>query len=178
MMDSSSQGMKRFTWRLQRVLDVKTKEEQIKRTELFRLTEQLAATRGELLVRRRILQGLLAGIRRDAPQERVGSQEFLLRHASVDEERIRRLLEDIAALEARHRDKTAEVLAARRFREALEKLKVQAKEQHLREQERLEQKELDERTTVAFAQTSGTVPSGASDRTPCGVTTDDQEHNR
>jgi hypothetical protein len=32
--------MKRFAWRLQRVLDVKAKQEQLKRTELFRLAER------------------------------------------------------------------------------------------------------------------------------------------
>ena len=31
--------MKRFVWRLQKVLDVKTKQEEIKRIELFRLTD-------------------------------------------------------------------------------------------------------------------------------------------
>lgn len=170
--------MRRFAWRLQRVLDIKTKEEQIKRIELFRLTEQLAAKRGELLMRRRILQGLLADVRRDGSSERMGSQAFLLRHACVDDEQIRRLQDEISAFEARHRDKTAEVLAARRLREGLEKLKAQAKEQYIREQERLEQKELDERTTVAFARNGGCVPMGASDEAPCGVTTSDQEHDR
>lgn len=143
--------MKRFVWRLQRVLDVKIKEEQIKRTELFRLTEQLAAKRGELLMRRRILQNLLANIRRDSSPERLNTQEFFLRRAAVDDEQIRRIKEEIAALEVRHREKTAEVLAARRFKEGLERLRAQAKEAYLREQERLEQKELDERTAIVFA---------------------------
>ncbi len=143
--------MKRFMWRLQRVLDVKIKEEQIKRTELFRLTEQLAAKRGELLMRRRILQDLLANIRRDSSPERLNTQEFFLRRAAVDDEQIRRIKEEIAALEVRHREKTAEVLAARRFKEGMERLRAQAKEEYLREQERLEQKELDERTAIVFA---------------------------
>ena len=56
--------MKRFAWRLQKVLDVKTKEEQLKRNELFRLTEQLAARRSELLMRQRILQDLMADMAR------------------------------------------------------------------------------------------------------------------
>ena len=138
-------------WRLQRVLDVKTKEEQIKRTELFRLTEQLAARRGELLMRQRILQDLLAEIPRDSSAERLGAQEFFLRRVAVDDERIRKLQEEISALDVRHREKTAEVLAARRSKEGLEKLRVQAKEEYIREQERLEQNELDENTTIAFA---------------------------
>ena len=143
--------MKRFVWRLQRVLDVKAKEEQIKRTELFRLTEQLAAKRGELLMRQRIVQDLLAELEADISAERVSGQEFLLRRVAVNDEQIRRLREEIVALEIRHKKKTAEVLAARRFKEGLEKLREQAKEEHIREQERLEQHELDENATIAFA---------------------------
>jgi len=41
--------MKRFAWRLQRVLEIKKKEEQKVRAELFQLAEKLAQTRGELL---------------------------------------------------------------------------------------------------------------------------------
>ncbi len=64
---------------------------------------------------------------------------------------MRRLQEEIAAWEIRQKEKTAEVLAVRRFKEGLEKLRTQAQEEYRREQERLEQKELDERTTIAFA---------------------------
>ena len=143
--------MKRFVWRLQKVLDVKTSEEQLRRTELFQIVEQLAARRGELLLRQRILQDLMAEIQRRESAQRLNAQEFFLRHAATDDEEMRRLQEEIAALEIRHKEKTAEVLAVRRFKEGLEKLRTQAKEEYMREQERLEQKELDERTTIAFA---------------------------
>ncbi len=143
--------MKRFVWRLQKVLDVKTKEEQLRRTELFQIVEQLAARRGELLLRQRILQDLMAEIQsRESPQ-RLNAQEFFLRHAATDDAEMRHLREEIAALEIRHKEKTAEVLAVRRFKEGLEKLRTQAKEEYMREQEKLEQKEQDERTTIAFA---------------------------
>lgn len=145
--------MKRFVWRLQKVLDVKTKEEQVRRTELFQIVEQLAARRGELLLRQQILQDLMTEIQRRESTQRLNAQEFFLRHAATDDQEIRRLREEIAALEVRHKEKTAEVLAVRRFKEGLEKLRTQAKEEYMREQERLEQKEQDERTTIAFART-------------------------
>ena len=150
--------MKRFVWRLQKVLDIKTKEEQLKRNELFRLTEQLAARRSELLVRRRILRDLMADITRDKSPKRLGTQEFFLRHASTDDADIRRLETEIAALEAQRKDKTAELLATKRFKEGLEKLRAQAEEEFRREQERLEQKELDERTTIGCARREGVTP--------------------
>ncbi|MCU0916319.1 MAG: flagellar FliJ family protein [Planctomycetes bacterium] len=143
--------MKRFVWRLQKVLDVKTKEEQLRRTELFRLTEQLAAKRGELLLRRRMLQELLHEIQEQQAPVRLHTQELALRHTAADDEQIRRLQEEITGLETRQKEKRAEVLAVRRFKEGLEKLREQARAEYVAEQERLEQKELDERTTIAFA---------------------------
>ena len=143
--------MKRFVWRLQKVLDVKTKEEQVRRTELFQIVEQLAARRGELLLRQQILQDLMTEIQRRESAQRLNAQEFFLRHAATDDAEMRRLQEEIAALEIRHKEKAAEVLAVRRFKEGLEKLRTQAQEEYMREQERLEQKEQDERTTIAFA---------------------------
>jgi flagellar biosynthesis chaperone FliJ len=150
--------MKRFAWRLQKVLDVKTKEEQLKRNELFRLTEQLAARRSELLMRQRILRDLMADITQDKSPKRLGTQEFFLRHAATDDADIRRLEEEIAALETRRKEKTAELLATKRFKEGLEKLRAQAEEQFRREQEKLEQKELDERTTIGCARREGVTP--------------------
>ena len=149
--------MKRFAWRLQKVLDVKSRQEQLKRNELFQIAEQLAAKRGELLLLRRILQNLAADIKEHESPARLNAQEFFLRHAAADDERIRRLREEIAALEVRHKEKTAEVLALRRFKEGLEKLREQAKEDYIREQERLEQKDLDEGTTIAFARNESSM---------------------
>jgi flagellar biosynthesis chaperone FliJ len=142
--------MKRFVWRLQKVLDVKSMQEQLQRNELFRIAEQLAAQRGELLLRQGILQDLMAEIQEDGSPARWNTQAFFLRHAAADDEWIRRLQADIAALEIRHREKTAEVLALKRFKEGLEKLRERAKEEYLRAQEKLEQKDSDERTTIAF----------------------------
>ncbi len=147
--------MRRFVWRLQKVLDVKSKQEQLKRNELFRIAEQLAAKRGELLLRQRILQDLMAEIQEDASSARWNAQEFFLRHAAADDECIRQLQAQITALEIQHKEKTAEVLAVRRFKEGLEKLRERAKEQYLREQEKLEQKDSDERTTIAFVRNKG-----------------------
>ncbi len=142
--------MKRFVWRLQKVLDVKTKEEQLKRTELFRLVQHLAAKRSELLLRKRVLQNLMTDIAKDKSPERLSAQELFLRQAQTDDAQIRLLRGQIADLETQQREKTAEVLAAKRFKEGLEKLRAQAREQFIKEQERLEQKELEDRTTIAF----------------------------
>ncbi len=143
--------MKRFMWRLQKVLDVRAKQEEIKRIELVRLTEKLAEKQSELLMCQRVLQDIIDGISRDATSRRLTAQEFFLRQAATNDDRIRTLKGEIAELEARQKEKTAELLAVRRSREALERLRAEAREQFIREQEKLEQKELDDRSTVAFA---------------------------
>jgi len=143
--------MKRFVWRLQKVLDVKEKQEEIKRIELFRLIETLASKQGELLMRQRILQDIIDGISQDKSPGRLTTQEFVLRQAATNDEQIRKLKSQIAELEARQKEKTAELLALRKSREGLERLRAEAREQFIREQEKLEQKEQDEGSTVAFA---------------------------
>lgn len=143
--------MRRFAWRLQRVLDVKTKEEQLRQAELFRLTEELTAKRGELLMRQRILQNLLADLRRDQSSDRLNAREFFFRRVTVDDEQIRKIKAEIEALVVKQKEKTAEMLAVRRFKEGLEKLRAQAKEEYIRQEEKLEQKESDDRAAIAFA---------------------------
>jgi flagellar export protein FliJ len=143
--------MKPFVWRLQKVLDVKRKQEQFKRAELFRLTEHLAQKRSELLLRWRLLEDLMADIAGSPASGRWSAQEFFFRHATVDDAQIRRLQQEIADLEIRQKQKRTEVLAARRFAEGLEKLRARAREEFLRKEEKFEQKELDERTTISFA---------------------------
>jgi flagellar export protein FliJ len=142
--------MKRFVWRLQRVLDIKKKEEQKTRAELFELTERLAQARGELLARQKMLESIIEELAERNPKRRLGEQEFFLRYSTASDERIKRLRKNVNKLEAQQREKIAEVLKVRRFKEGLEKLRIEAKKQFIKEQEKLEQKELDEGATISF----------------------------
>jgi flagellar FliJ protein len=143
--------MKRFVWRLQKVLDIKAKEEQVRQMELFRLTETLAERQSELLLRQQTLREIMREITRDRSGQRLGTQEFFLKHAATNDRLIEELRVQIRELEIQRREKTEQVLAAKRFREGLEKLREEAKEQFIQEQEKLEQKEVEDRTTIAFA---------------------------
>ncbi|MHC4364977.1 MAG: hypothetical protein ACYSTJ_05885 [Planctomycetota bacterium] len=136
--------MKRFVWRLERVLNIKVKEEQTKRVELLELTRRLAAKRGELLMRQRILENIISDIAGKIPRKRVGEQEFFLKCSTTNDKHIKKLRDHLIELESDQRRKIAEVLKIRRFKEGLEKLL-------LKEQERLEQKELDEGAAIGFA---------------------------
>jgi flagellar biosynthesis chaperone FliJ len=142
--------MKRFVWRLQRVLDIRKKEEQKARAELLELTERLAQTRGELLMQQKILEDIINGLTGENPKNRLGRQEFFLKFSVASDKQIKRLEDKVSELESQQRDKIAEVLKLRRFNEGLEKLRTEAKMKFIKEQEKLEQKQLDEGATISF----------------------------
>ncbi len=146
--------MKRFVWRLQRVLEIKKKEGQKTRAELFELTERLAQARAGLLARQKMLESIIEGLTEENPKKRLGEQEFFLRYSTTSDEQIRKLKGKINELESQQREKIAEVLKVRRFKEGLEKLRVEAKIQFIKEQEKLEQKELDDGATISFVRKS------------------------
>ena len=143
--------MKRFVWRLQRVLDIKTKEEQKKKSELIAISGKLANTRSELLRQQVILKELIENITKGNPKKRMGKQEFFLKSSTTNNEYIRKLKSKIIELELLQKEKIAAVLKVRRFKKGLEKLGAEAKMEFIKEQEKLEQKQADEDTSVRFA---------------------------
>ena len=142
--------MRRFVWRLQRVLDIKEKEEQKARGELFELAEMLAETRGRLLTQQKMLEDIINSLAEENPRVRLGKQEFFLRYSTTSDEHIQKLKDKIRVLESQQRKKIAEVLKLRRFKEGLKKLRLETKRQFIAEQEKLEQKESDEKAGVSF----------------------------
>jgi flagellar biosynthesis chaperone FliJ len=143
--------MKQFVWRLQRVLEIKTKQEQTKRAELLELTGRLARTRRELLTEQRKLEDLISVIAAKNSRQRLSEQELFLKCSLTNNELINKLKDKIKELELLRSRKTAEVLKVRRFRKSLEKLRAEAKTQFIKEQEKLEQKESDQNSTIGFA---------------------------
>jgi flagellar FliJ protein len=143
--------MRRFAWRLQRVLDVKAKQEQIKTQELFVITEKLARTRSSLLAQQQILRDILDSIANEKPGERLSKQEFFLRNSATTDQQIKKLQAAVSELEVKQKEKIAEVLKLRRFKEGLERLREQAQRKYMDEQEKLEQKQTDETATLSFA---------------------------
>jgi flagellar FliJ protein len=142
--------MRRFVWRLQRVLDIKVKQESLKRMELLQITERLLMTRTELLNQERILAQLLAEIAGRDPKSRIREQEFVLKCSAINNELIEKLKKKVRELELEQRKKIEEILEIRRAKEVLEKLRAKAEQEYKKEQERLEQKEIDESATISF----------------------------
>jgi len=142
--------MRRFVWRLQRVFDIKKRAEQVKRAELFELTERLTNTRGVLLMQQRILESIIADISKKKSIERLYEQEFFLKYSAASNEQIKKLKNKVKELELQQSKKLAEVLKLRRFNKGLERLRAEAKKRFIAEQEKLEQKELDDGANISF----------------------------
>ncbi len=143
--------MRRFVWRLQRVLDIKANEEEMKKAELLKVTEKLTQKRTELFIQKRIVNEIISGLAETAPQKRLAEQELFLKNSTTTDELIKQLTEQASRLETEQKEKIAEVMKLRRFKKGLEKLREQAKMEFIKEQEKLDQKELDEMATVRFA---------------------------
>ena len=142
--------MKRFAWRLQRVLDIRKIQEQKKRTELLELTGKLVSSRGELLMRKKVLEDMIRNIAGKNPKQRLAEQEFFLAYSKTSDLQIKKLKEKINELEIQQKEKIAEVIKIKRYREGMEKLRTEAKMKYIKEQEKIDQKELDERASVSF----------------------------
>lgn len=142
--------MKRFIWRLQRVLDIKIKEEQIKRAELFEITKKLTQAQAELMMQKRILADTINSLSEEHPKKRLDRQELFLKCSAINDELIRKLERKVSEIEKQQKEKIGEVLKVKQFRKSLERLREETKMQFIKEQEKLEQKDADEMTTMRF----------------------------
>ena len=143
--------MKKFVWRLQKVLEINEKRQQAKKAELFRITEKLAIARANMLAQQRILQDLIEDVAKQNPAERLDKQQLLLKSTKKNDELIRKYEDEIRQLEMDQKQLIAEFLKIKRFTESLKNLREQDKQKFIIEQEKLEQKEMDEHTSMRFA---------------------------
>jgi flagellar FliJ protein len=142
--------MKRFVWRLQRVLDIKIKEEQFKKAQLAKLTDMLALRKTELLIEKRKLKEIIDGLGSQNPLQRLSGQEFFLKTSASSDRRIKELEIRVKELEVEQKEKIKELIALKMFREGLEKMREDSKREFISKQEKLEQKELEEQATIGF----------------------------
>lgn len=143
--------MKKFRWRLQRLLDIRLKQEEALRTELMGLTEQTATLRGRILMEKAMLRSRLAELRQTATDRRIRRQQDFMACVSVVDARIAALQADLNVLEQKRKEKTEAIMAVRKFRKALERLKTQAQDEYVYALHSEEQKNQDENIGVAFA---------------------------
>ena len=143
--------MKRFTWPLQRLLEVTVQRERALKAELLALSREVAGLRQRILRRQAVLRGLLGELAQQQLQERIPALQVFLQCAELDQRQIRRLQAQLKSLELQRREKTARFLKTRASRETLERRREEARQLHLREQFKIEQAQFDETAHVAFA---------------------------
>jgi flagellar biosynthesis chaperone FliJ len=143
--------MAKFVWRLQRVLDVKKKQEQATRMELLHLTEQMAQARCQLMMRQQALKTMLESVARASSHERMCKQALAMDFAKGSQARIKALEEKVEAVQAQKKAKTEVLLILKQASEGLERLRTHAEHRFMKDLDRKEQKMADELSLLKYA---------------------------
>ena len=143
--------MKKFQWRLQRILDLKENEEQLKKSELNQIAQQIARANNRLTRLHLKLQDILGSLNEKDLRIRMNEHELTMRYTANNDEAIKKVQLNISELTQLQSTKMNELLELRRFKEGLSKLREKEELEFLKEQQRLEQNEMDDRSTIRYA---------------------------
>jgi len=143
--------MKRFVWRLQRLLDLKIKQHDMLRAELMAIGERIAQTRARILMYKAEIRGRLAQLRQLPAEQRPARQQMFLQFVHVLDNCIRTMEQTVAGLEEQRKQKIKELLEIRKNQKSLEKLRQRANELYRQQEHQAQQKETDETTGMAYA---------------------------
>jgi len=146
--------MARFVWRLQRVLDIREKQQQALQAELMVMTEKAVAIRQAIMVVRVKLRTMMDDLSSMDAKERLLSQQIFMKYAEYSEKEIIRLEGELESVEKIRQEMMVEIQEKRKFIKGLEKLREKAKDEFIERANLLEQKELDEFTNNRFGSKS------------------------
>ncbi len=143
--------MQKFRWRLQRLLDVRQKQQDALRAELIALTEQTTALRGRILMEKAMLRSRLSELRALEPDRRLSRQQEFMTYVSAVDGRLAALGRKLSELEQKRKEKVEAMTAARKSRKVLERLRERAMEAYDRRVHAEERTAEDESTQAAVA---------------------------
>jgi len=143
--------MRRFSSRLQRVLEITDQRERVLRAELFVLAHEIARVRHEIMTRQMIVRTILDELGRQSLAVRLSEQTIVMACAAAEERILAGLRARQAALEAERAAKTQRFLQVRSMRRALEHLREKAYVKYRQAMAAREQAEFDEVSHIAFA---------------------------
>jgi flagellar biosynthesis chaperone FliJ len=143
--------MKRFAWPLQRLLDVTEQRERAQRAEMLALAREMARLRQDAIVHRAGVRALIAELGGMELADRLSRQVDFVRCCQAHDRQIEQLESRIAVLAAQREEMTRVLMKTRKSRETLQRLREEARQEHLREQTRLEQVQFDETAHTAKA---------------------------
>lgn len=143
--------MRGFVWPMQRLLDVKGKQEDAVKAEVMALSEQCAALRSRMMMEKILLRRLLDEVGALASEERMRRQPEFMQYVHVKDNAIRQLAVRLEEAQQKRQQKMQELLALRKFRKGLERLRERALADYQRQLNRAEQKLSDENTCMVLA---------------------------
>ena len=153
--------MKRFHWPLQRLYDVTAQRELALRSVLMRLLQQVARRRQQVVQRKAGLRSMLADLAEGGIERRLERQALVMDQADRCRLEIVQLGEQIESLTAERARNSAELTRLRKSKETLERMRDEARHEHVRVERNLEQKQFDETAQIAFArQAAGNLSGG------------------
>jgi flagellar protein FliJ len=136
--------MKKHVWRLQRVLDVRIKQEEARKAQLLEVTQRLLAARQAALAKQAMMRSILLELAQKDAVTRMQEQPTVVRHMAFSEQELRELKKKTAEIEVERKRKSEELMEARKARKAMEKLQERAKAEYVKLVNAAEQKDLDE----------------------------------
>jgi flagellar FliJ protein len=143
--------MARFVWRLQRVLDLKHKEQDVLESQLMAIADEAMRVRRMIEATREKLATMLSEIGKKDAKERIAEQQFVIRYSSNTETAILQMRNELSAIESRKDEKMQEIIEIKKNIKGYEKLRDKAKIEFNAEEHRLEQNEMDDLTNTASA---------------------------
>ena len=143
--------MKRFAWPLQRLLDVTEQRERAQRAEMQVLAREMARLRQDAVAHRAAVRALIAELSGLGLPERLSRNVDFVRCCQAHDRQVEQLESRIAALAVKREELMRVLIKTRKSRETLERLREEARQEHLREQTKLEQVQFDETAHTAKA---------------------------
>jgi flagellar export protein FliJ len=142
--------VKKFIWPLQRLLDIKEKQEDFARIELVTITEQIVIIRGQIMMHKTILRSIFSELNQLDPQQRTQRQQECMEYAHVTDAKIKTLYQNLEQTEQKRKKKIEEIVTLRRLRKSLEQLRAKSLIRYRKQMNQAEQKQLDESITTTF----------------------------
>lgn len=146
--------MARFVWRLQRVLDIRNKEEQSMRSSLMGLSERMVLLKQEIMVIRARIHTTLETLGNKSVADRLMGQQIFMKYSEYSENEIDLLKAELYEVDLQRKKKMDEILEKRKSIKALEKLRAKSKESFMLESAHIEQHEIDEFTNHRYGSTA------------------------
>ena len=121
------------------------------RLDLVRLSQEIAAVHREMFGRQASLRIALSDLAGQPVAKRLPEQREFMQRSVMEEAQLDRLREKLKGLQDRRREKITAFSRIRSARETLEKLREKAVLKHTQAMGKLDQKNLDENSRLAFA---------------------------